>query len=529
MKVCRVSEIRELDERVERDFGMSGEILMENAGEAVYFTILKELGVAKRRFVVFCGPGSNGGDGFVVARKIHSGGGIVAKVYLLSERGRYQGSAKTNLERIEKMALPIEELRSADEAKESVETADALVDGIFGTGLARNVEGLFKETIELINNSQTKVFAIDIPSGINGDTGGEMGVSVRADYTTTFGLPKTGNMLYPGYGRGGKLYLSHISYPPSIQNEDSLRIELNVGVKLPERNPNTTKFDYGPILVIAGASTYHWAPFASAYSFLKAGGGYVYLACPESLVPSIAQAGREIVFMPQKETDSKSLSQDNKAELLEITQRMKMTVIGPGLSLDEETQQLVRELAKEIEGPLLIDGDGITAIAKEPEIIRERKDPTILTPHTGEMARIIKFDKTEIEKNRVAILQKTTKELSAIIVLKGPHTLIGYPDERVSINLSGDTGGKAGMAKAGSGDVLNGTIAAMYGLGLGLNEAVRTGVFIHGLDGDLATEEKGADGVTAQDMLDSLPLAVKHYRKNFEEISKNYYDKCQVI
>ena len=528
MKVCRVSEIRDLDDRAQKEFGVSEEVLMENAGEAVYSVILKELGIMERKVVVFCGPGNKGGDGFVVARKIHSSGGIV-KVFLLSDKERYQSSARINLIRIEKMAVQISELESVEEAEESVEKADAIVDGIFGTGLDRNIEGLYKETIELINKSQRKVFAIDIPSGINGDTGREMGISVKADYTITFGLPKIGNLLYPGYGRSGKLYLSHISYPPALQNEDSLRIELNVGVKLPERNPNTTKFDYGPIMIIAGASIYHWAPFASAYSFLKSGGGYVYLACPESLVQSIAQAGREIVFQPQKETDSQSISLENKAELLEASKKMKMVIIGPGLSLNEESQQLIRELAKEIDKPLLIDGDGITAIAKETEIIRERKCHTILTPHTGEMARIAKTERSEIEKNRVAILQKTTKELNAIIVLKGPHTLIGYPDRRVFISLSGDTGGKAGMAKAGSGDVLNGTIAAMYGLGLGLNESVRTGVFIHGLAGDLASKEKGPDGMTAQDILDCLPLAVKYYRENFERISENYYDKCHIV
>jgi NAD(P)H-hydrate epimerase len=208
---------------------------------------------------------------------------------------------------------------------------------------------------------------------------------------------------------------------------------------------------------------------------------------------------------------------------------MKMIVMGPGLSLNDETQKLVRELTQEIDKPLLVDGDGITAIAKELEIIKERKGQTILTPHIGEMVRVTNIERSEIEKNRVEILQRTTEELNAIIVLKGPHTLIGYPDGRVFISLSGDTSGRAGMAKAGSGDVLNGTIAGMYGLGLGLDDAVRTGVFIHGLAGDLSANEKGPDGMTAQDILDFLPLAVKYYRENFEKIQENYYDKCHII
>jgi NAD(P)H-hydrate epimerase len=529
MKVCRVSEIRELDNRAQKKFLLSEEVLMENAGAAVYSAILKELGIKDKKFVIFSGPGNKGGDSFVVARKIHSNGGKIVSVFLLSEKERYRSTARINLERIEKIKIQINELDSVEEAEKSIERVDAIVDGIFGTGLDRNVEGLYKETIELINNSRRKVFAIDIPSGINGDTGWEMGISVEADYTVTFGLPKIGNLLYPGYGRCGKLYLSHISYPLSLQNEDSINIEINIGAKLPTRNPNTTKFDYGPILVVAGASTYHWAPFASAYSFLKSGGGYVYLACPETLVQSIAQTGREIVFLPQKETNSQSLSLRNKAELLEISERMKMVILGPGLSLNEESQQLARELAEEIDKPLLINGDGITAVAKDPEIIKLRKNQTILTPHTGEMARITKMERSEIEKNPVDILQKTTKELNSIIVLKGPHTLIGYPDGKVFINLSGDTSGNAGMATAGSGDILNGTIAAMHGLRLDLNEATRTGVFIHGLAGDLAAKEKGSDGMTAKDILDILPFAVKKYRENFEGISKNYYNKLYII
>jgi NAD(P)H-hydrate epimerase len=427
VKICRVSEIRELDERAQKEFLLTEEVLMENAGEAVYQLISREQGVKEKKFVMFCGPGNNGGDGFVVSRKIHSNGGRV-RVYLLSKMGSYRKAARTNLERILKLGINVDEFNSVEDVREAVKSSDAIIDGIFGTGLVRNVKGLFRDTIELINSSHRRVFAIDIPSGINGDTGCEMGISVKADYTITFGLPKIGNLLFPGYGRSGELYLSHISYPPSLQNEDSIKVELNLGAKLPERNPNTTKFDYGPVLVIAGAPAYHWAPFASAYSFLKSGGGYVYLACPEFLAQSIAQAGREIVIQPQKETKSHTISLKNKAELLEKSKKMKMVIMGPGLSLNEETQQLARILAKEIEKPLLIDGDGITAIAKEPEIIKERRAPTILTPHTGEMARITSIERKEIENNRVDILQETTKRLNSIIVLKGPHTLIGYPD-----------------------------------------------------------------------------------------------------
>ena len=472
MKVCKVEEIRELDRRATDEFGISQEQLMENAGEAVYSLISKELkrpaGTRiNKRFAIFAGPGNNGGDGFVVARKLHEDG-RKAKVFLLTEKEKFKGSAKLNLEKIEEMPIEIRKIDFVDESlKEEINQADGIVDGIFGTGIDREVGGIYKEVIQLINESKKPVFSIDIPSGINGNTGQEMGISVKADYTITFGLPKIGNLLYPGYGRGGKLYLSYIGYPQPLIEPDWIRLEVPKLIPLPERRADTTKFSYGPVLVIAGSRNYHWAPIATAYSVLKAGGGYVFLACPESLAPYVAVDG--------------------------------------------------------------IDGDGITAIAKEPEVIKERKAPTILTPHTGEMARITKKDRAEIERNRIDILQETAKELNAIIVLKGPHTLISYPDQRVLISLSGDTQGKAGMATAGSGDVLNGTIAAMFCLGMSLEEAVQTGVFVHGLAGDLAAKEIGPDGMVASNILNFLPKAVKGYRENFDQISENFYGKIYLI
>jgi NAD(P)H-hydrate epimerase len=197
--------------------------------------------------------------------------------------------------------------------------------------------------------------------------------------------------------------------------------------------------------------------------------------------------------------------------------------------LNKETQELVRALVQEIDKPLLIDGDGITAVAENTGIITDRKAATILTPHVGEMARLTGMDKSEIEKDRVNVLQTTAQMLNAYIVLKGPHSLIGCPDSRVFINNSGDTEGKAGMATAGSGDVLNGTIAAMFCLGLDITEAVRTGVFMHGLSGDLAAKKKGPDGMTAGDILNTLPYAVQYYRKNLDKIAADYNNTVMEI
>jgi NAD(P)H-hydrate epimerase len=528
MKVCRVAEMRRMDKQATDEFGIPTEILMENAGEAVYTVIQKEFGIESKKFTVLCGHGNNGGDGFVIARKLHSRGGEV-KVFLLADRTKYQGAAKKNLEIIDRFPISIKEVRSVRQIKKDIAAADVIIDALLGTGLDRNVEGLLCQVIEAVNASGKKIFAVDIPSGINGDNSREMGISIKADVTVTFGLPKLGNLLYPGYSRGGKLYVSHISFPRSLYESESITVELAQPVRLPERQPDTNKMDYGPVLVIAGAANYYWAPHASAYSFLKAGGGYVFLACPKSLAPSVARQSREIVIQPQQETTSGSIALSNKDDLIKLAERMKMVIIGPGLSLDKETQELVKILAAEINKPLLIDGDGLTAIAANTQIITKRKTATILTPHMGEMSRLTGMAKTAIEKDRVSVLQITAQMMNAYIVLKGPHSLIGCPDGRIFINNSGDTEGKAGMATAGSGDVLNGTIAAMFCLGLDIEEAVRAGVFLHGLAGDLAAKKKGPDGMTAEDVLNTLPYAVKHYRENLAGISANYNNIAFVV
>jgi hydroxyethylthiazole kinase-like uncharacterized protein yjeF len=524
MRVSRVSEMRNLDRKAMDDFGISQEMLMENAGEAAYFVILREFGVQGKNFVIFCGSGNNGGDGLVVARKIHSTGGGV-KVFSLGERDKLQGAAKTNFEIVSRMPIEVTEVQSIEQMRGAVLGCDAVVDAIFGTGLSREVTGIYRDVIKLINESRKTVFSIDIPSGVNGDNGQVMGSAVRSNYTITYGLPKIGNMLYPGFDLCGKLYVSHISFPPSLYDNDSIKVQINHPVELPRRDRDTHKGSYGKALFIAGSSNYLGAPYFSALSYLKAGGGLSYLATPKSISPFLASKGSEIVFLPEKETGSGSLAIGSMEELLEFSEKVSMVIMGPGLSLNQETQELVRELARKIETPLLIDGDGITAIAEEVKLIKERKAETILTPHSGEMSRITKMEVSEVDKDKINVLQRTAKELNAIIVLKGAHSLIGYPDESVYINTSSNPG----MATAGSGDVLTGAIAAMYGLGLPVRDAVRIGVFIHGLSGDLAAREKGEDGVTAQDILDYLPGALRYYRQNFREILENFYGSVYII
>ena len=519
MKVSTVEQMRAMDRRAVEEFGIPEELLMENAGRAAFAVLSREFGAAGRRIVVVCGVGNNGGDGLVVARQILAAGGT-PRVFVIGDPDRFRGAAKANLDICGRLPIEVKRLKEVETLRAAVVRADVIVDALFGTGLDREPAGLHREAIDLINASAKPVLSLDIPSGVNGDTAEVMGTAIRADATVTFGLPKIGTMLYPGCELCGALWVCTISMPPSLTEAEALEVELNGFIPLPERARTVHKGSMGDVLFIAGAGAYFGAPYFSAMSFLKAGGGYARLAAPRSMVPFLATRGSEIVFAPQAETAEGSLALAGREALLELARRVDMVVIGPGLSLVAETQELVRELAAAIAKPLVIDGDGITAVAGSPEIIRSRRAPTVLTPHLGEMSRLTGRPIAEIDKRRVPLLQDTAADLGAFIVLKGARSLIGTPGRRVYINLSGN----AGMATAGSGDVLTGTIAAMAGLGLPLAEAVRKGVFIHGLAGDLAAADKGEDGITSQDILNYLPYAMKADREGIDESLAGRYE-----
>ncbi len=522
MRVSTVEQMRALDKRAIEKYGIEDKLLMENAAHALYFVILKVLGTIKgRKFVAFAGPGNNGGDAITLSRKLYSNGADV-KIYLLSSSEKYQGSAKMNYEIAEKIGIQIENFEGDNAlVRMAVETADAVIDGILGTGISRNVEGKYAEAIKIINESAKLVFSVDIPSGISGNTGKIMGAAVKANYTATFGLPKIGNILYPGFEYCGELYVSHISFPPENYEDNKINVFINEPIPLPPRNKEGHKGTFGDALFIAGAGNYYGAPYFSALSFLKAGGGYSRLATAKSVVPFIGTQGREIVFHPLPETDTKSISYTAKDEILRIAKSVDIVILGPGTSLNERTQKLIEELTNSIEKPIIVDGDGLTALSNDVGILKDRKYPTVLTPHPGEMARLTGKNTKEILDNRIEIARNFAKEYNVILVLKGAHTQIAMPDGRVYINMSGNSG----MATAGSGDVLTGTIAAMYGLGFNIEDATRMGVFVHGFAGDIAAECKGEDGITARDIMESLPDAMKLIRENFEDVKRRYQIK----
>jgi NAD(P)H-hydrate epimerase len=526
MKVTSVLEMRNLDNRAVKEYGIPELILMENAGNSIFHLIQNEIKIMDKKFLILCGPGNNGGDGMVLARKIFSNKGNV-KLTLLSDEVNLQGITKKNYEILKKTKIDIKNKPSLKSIKSLINKSDVIVDGMLGTGLKGNIKGLYKDVIQFLNESNKTVICVDIPSGINGDTGEVMGSAVKSNFTVTFGLPKIGNLLYPGAYHCGRLIVSHISFPPSLYEDNSLKISINELIPLKERGKDTHKGSFGKSLFISGSRKYLGAPYFSAFAFLKAGGGLSYLATPKSISSFIARKGREMVLIPLEETEAGSISLKNKRELIKFVENVDFVVLGPGLSLNDETCKLVCELTHKIKKPLLLDGDGLTAIKDNLNIIKKRKYPTILTPHPGEFGRLINKSVEEIKKNRIKFVQNYTKELKSIIVLKGAHSLVGFPNRRVFINMTGNPG----MATAGSGDVLTGTIAALYGIFQSqkesepLESATRMGVLIHGFAGDLVTKEIGEDGLVAGDILNFIPKAMKIYRENPKEIP----DSIQVI
>lgn len=505
-----------MDQSAIEDYGIPETLLMENAGLAAYRVLRDRFPVAGRRILVLCGSGNNGGDGLVVARKIFSDGGS-PQVFLPGDPGRYRGAAALNWEMVRRLGIDAVHDGSPADLEDLLPDCHLVVDAILGTGLSKPVRGRYAEIVERVNAGGRPVLSLDIPSGIHGDTGQVMGTAIRADATVTFGLPKTGNLLYPGYHYGGVLHTTHIGFPPALTRAAHLAVALNRPVPLPQRSPWGHKGSFGDTLFVCGAAGYYGAPYLAAMAHLKAGGGYARLAAPAAIVPTLAALGPEMVFLPQAATAGGSLALSNHDDLLDAARGRDMVVIGPGVSLDEETGRLVRRLVQAVPVPVLVDGDGITAVSEAAEMLGKRTAGTVLTPHPGEMARLTGMSVDAIRNDPIGILQQTASRLKAVIVLKGAHSLIGLPDQRVFINMTGNHA----MATAGSGDVLTGIIAAMAGTGLPLESAVCNGVALHGTAGDVAAEALGPDGVTAQDVLAHLPQAVRQARRKQRETSDN--------
>ncbi|MFC1492397.1 NAD(P)H-hydrate dehydratase, partial [candidate division KSB1 bacterium] len=501
---------RSIDARAIKQIGIPGSTLMERAGlETVdYMADLFEF-LAGRRIMVFCGKGNNGGDGYVIARELKRLAADV-RVYVFGKKTDISGDALVNYSIIQKMGLKIEHINSDAALSKIPDSADIVVDALLGTGIKGEVRGILGKAISKINSINAAVVAVDLPSGLNSDTGTFENECVRADLTVTMGLLKTGLLLYPGKIMTGLIRIADIGFPEKAISPTKVRTflidETDINLFFPERQPYYYKGDCGRVLVIGGSPGLTGATALTCNSALRSGAGMTLLGIPQSLNPILEQKLTETMTVALPETEDGCLSLEAEEKIFDVMPWADVLAIGPGIGRNEETIKLVLNLLSKAELPIVLDADGLYALSKKPGILKKREFETIITPHQGEFCRMIsKEDIPCLETDRLETLRKYAKKFKCTILLKGAPTLIAGDTGDVYINPTGN----AGMASAGSGDVLTGIIAGLMGQGMDVTTAGITGAYIHGLSGDLASEELGEAGMIAGDLVDFLPYATE--------------------
>jgi len=513
MKVLSPSTMRQADLTAIERYKVPGMVLMENAGrgvaEAVKRAYVGQNNASNKKIIIICGKGNNGGDGFVVARHLVNYG-FEVKVFILASEDEIKGDALSNLEIIEAMGIPIKTIMTAqdlDKMAADCSSASVIVDAIFGTGIRGEIQGLAKEAIQIINNSKSYVVAVDIPSGISGETGKLLGVAVKANETVTMAAPKTGIILYPGAYYAGKVTIVDIGMPREIlcnlQPEAFYIDKEDVASLFKPYLPNAHKGDFGRVFIIAGSQGMTGAAALSASAAVRSGAGLVTAGIPESLYDILEVKLTEAMTKPLPQTTSRTLSTDALDVALEFASKCDTVALGPGLSTHDETKEFVKQFIMSCPKPMVVDADAINALAENPDILAKTSSPVVITPHPGEMARLLKVSVSEIEEDRIGAVRKGVNLWHCTILLKGARSLIATPDGRLWINSTGNPG----MATGGSGDVLTGIIAAFIARGMAVQEAALAGAYIHGLAGDLAAEEKGHFSLAAGDIIDFLPRA----------------------
>lgn len=525
LKVATAEQMREFDRRTAEEFGVPSLVLMENAGRHVAETAARMLGSPhERRVVIVAGSGNNGGDGFVAARHLHDAGAVVS-VFLLADPGRVKGDAKVNLDILLDRGFSVQQVNDASQLADALSDADLVVDAIFGTGLHGDVSGLIRDVISAMNAAQTPVLAVDIPSGVDADSGKIWGVAVRADCTVTFALPKIGLLVYPGASCVGELTVADIGIPDQLFDEVMVEMPTRewVAARLPHRPPDAHKGTFGTTLVIAGSPGLTGAAAMAAESALRAGCGLSTLAVSAGLQDLMATKLTEVMTRGLPETEDRAISSDAVRDALALSERATAVVLGCGLGTHPETAKFVRRFVKSATKPIIIDADGLNAFAGDTRVLEEQHTDLILTPHPGEMSRLIGTAASEVQSNRIETARSAAARFRSVVVLKGARTLIAEPGGRVYINTTGNPG----MATGGTGDVLAGIIGGLLAQGMSASGAAVCGVYVHGLAGDIAAESVGAAGMIAGDVIRAIPYALKQLYEM--RTLKRGYDSCDSL
>jgi ADP-dependent NAD(P)H-hydrate dehydratase / NAD(P)H-hydrate epimerase len=500
--VLTPAEAAELD-RASQARGISAAALMEAAGREVADAALRLLGGGYgRRAVVICGKGNNGGDGLVAARYLEASG-VRTTVITLAERADLGEPASSNLRELGNTAVRVRAF-SRQTIERELERADVAVDAIFGTGFRGLPEGAFAEAIGALNASGAPVVAVDIPSGVNGETGAVDGEAVRADVTVTFGAAKPGVVLFPGALHAGVVEVEPIGFPEDLIRSDLHLVDAeDVARILPPREPDTHKRSAGFAVVVGGSRLMTGAVALSARAAYRTGAGLVAVAVPETILPVVQGAVREAVFVALPETEAGGVA-GSSPRLDEVLAQSGALALGPGMTTEERTAGWIRGLVRSSEVPVVLDADGLNAFTGRADDLADRKADVILTPHAGEFSRLAGVPTRDVEADRVRHARDLAARTASTVLLKGSRTIVATPDGVARIN---PTGGPF-LATGGTGDVLTGMIAALVARGCSPGDAASAAAFVHGVAGRLAAEDRG-DGTTAGDVLERIPDALR--------------------
>lgn len=502
-------EMRELDRHAIETLRVPADALMENAGHAVAEALLRELPSGAEVSIV-CGRGNNGGDGLVAARHLHQLG-VEVLVMLLGEAGNLSADAANNFDRACRVGVPLADLEWQPPSR------GVVVDAIFGTGLSRDVEGLEAEWIRRINacrangRGRVRVVSVDLPSGLCADTGAVLGCCVEADVTVALGWPKIGLALEPGRGAAGRISVARIGIgDPQARRlpRAELWTRAYAGSRLPARPAAGHKGSFGHALIVAGSEGKTGAAALAAEGAARAGVGLVTIACPAGLNDILEIKCTEAMTAPVADTPERALASSAAEPIIALAATRNALGLGPGIGRSEETQALVVSLAKRLEIPLLIDADGLVPFAREPDWLRERQAPTVLTPHPGEAATLLGIEASEVNRDRPAAARELAKRLDSVVALKGAATVTAAPDGRIAIN---PTGGPA-LASGGTGDLLLGMITGLVAQGLDAFDATALAVFIHGAAADRLAKRAGSSGHLAGEIALEVPAATADLR-----------------
>lgn len=505
MLIVKPSLMRKWDKRAIEEYHISGMVLMENAAVAASDAIIdKDLLKSGDMAVIFTGGGNNGGDGYAIARQLVLKGYNV-QITAVTDPEKLSGDAYENYISVKKLDLKIH-LVNENTNFENMDfhTTNLIIDAVFGTGLDREITGLYKKAIKSINKAAIPIVSIDIPSGINALTGEVMGCAVKADMTISLCELKPGHLLYPGRDYCGKTVNVDISIPHSYESGVWQTMDINDAVKLvPDRDNNAYKGSFGSLAVVAGSRGMTGAAYLTSMASLRSGCGLATLAIPDSLNDIMEVKLTEVMTLPLDDNGSGHFAENSAAGIDKLLKSSSAAAIGPGLSRGYDVFCFVRNILSICKLPIVIDADALYHIAEDISILKNYQGTAVVTPHLGEMSRLTKKSISDIARNPVESADAFAKETGAVCLLKGGCTVVASPDGRIYLNAAGN----AGMATGGSGDVLTGIIGGLLSQGMDSFDATCLGAFIHGTAGDLAADDKGRIGMTAGDILESLPYA----------------------